>query len=338
MTVIRTWAGLLVTGIVVCLAVTVLAADPVKKQGGLVLQFDDGSPTWLTTIAPQLKKVNGKATAFVNNVNIGPHRRLTFEDLLRLQDEFGWEIGSHTYHHYHTAQKIRSIGLQRWVAEELEGSVKDLRAAGLNIQTLVFPFNESVPVAEAEVMARLRTFRRQIPLAITKGMSPDKTFPSSSIDLSNYVPLRQLKQWVDLAQTQNEIMFVFSHYVYPDSEFITGKVVAINGNTLITDRTLSITPSDQISLVPDTTRLLRDRIHITAVNGNAVSTDEPDLTKKTAPGATFVIGQGYSVQQSYFDEFVAYAAQRLNFYTVSDILSGVPLPNESAGTLKTGSQ
>jgi len=329
MTIIKTFTGWLIPGIIFCLAVSAFALEPVKKQGGLVLQFDDGSPTWLGTIAPQLKQVNGKATAFINNVNIGPHRRLTFEDLLKLQNEYGWEIGTHTYHHYHTPQKIRTIGLKTWVAEELESSINELRTAGLTVKSLVFPFNESLPDAEAEAMARVQTFRRQTPLAITKGLSPDKTFPSSSIDLSNYVPLRQLKQWVDLAQEENQILFVFSHYVYPDSEFITGKVVAVNGNTLITDQKLTIKPSDQISLVPDTTRLLRDRINITAINGNTVSTDTPDLIKKTTPGATFIIGQGYSMPQSYFHEFITYAAPRLTFYTVSDIVESV---NQSTNT------
>jgi peptidoglycan/xylan/chitin deacetylase (PgdA/CDA1 family) len=326
MAITRTAAGWLLTGIAIGLATTVSAIEPIQKQGGLVLQFDDGSPTWLGSIAPELKQVNGKASGFVNNTNIGPHRRLTLADLLKLQNEYGWEIGTHTYHHYHTPQKIRSLGLNTWVAEEVENSINELRAVGLNVQTLVFPFNESQPAAEAEVLARVQTFRRQTPLAITQGLSRDKTFPSSSIDISNYVPLRQLKQWVDLAHEENKIMFVFSHYVLPDSEFITGKVVAIKGATLITDQTLAIKPSEQISLVPDTNRLLRDRIHITAINGNAISTDAPDLIKKTEPGATFMIGQGYSIPQSYFHEFITYAAPRLTFYTVSDIVKGAHQP------------
>ena len=325
----RIFAGWLIPIIIIGLAITASAIEPAKKQGGLVLQFDDGSPTWLGTIAPQLKHVKGKATAFVNNVNIGPQRRLTFEDLLKLQNEYGWEIGTHTYHHYHTPQKIRTIGLNTWVAEELESSINELRAAGLNVQALVFPFNESSPAAETEVMARVQTFRRQNRLAITQGMSHDKTFPSSSIDLATYVPLHQLKQWVDLAQEENKIMFVFSHYVFPDSEFTTGKVVAIKGDTLITDQTLSIKPSEQLTLVPDTSRRLLDRINITAVNGTMISTDASDLIKKTAPGATFMIGQGYSMPQSYFSEFISYAAPRLNFYTVNDIVKGLNQPTNT---------
>jgi len=333
----RTHTGWRAICIVICLAVTASAVDPARKQGGLVLQFDDGSPTWLSTIAPLLKEVNGKASGFVNNVNIGPRRRLTIEDLLKLQNEYGWEIGSHTYHHYHALQKIRAIGLKQWVAEELDGSINELRASGLKVQTLVFPFNESSPVAEAEVMNRLQTFRRQSPLAITQGMSRDKTFPSSSIDISNYVPMRQLKQWVDLAQDEKKIMFVFTHYVLPDDEFVTGKVVYIKGDTLITDRPLAIKPSDQLSLVPDTSRLLRDRINITAVNGNTVSTDVPDLGNRTVPGATFMIGQGYSVPQSYFQEFIAYAASRLTFYTVSDIVKGEHQHTNAIVPVTTGS-
>ena len=50
-------------------------ASGAGKQGGLVLQFDDGWTSWATVIAPELQAVGGKATGFVNNQKVASTER-----------------------------------------------------------------------------------------------------------------------------------------------------------------------------------------------------------------------------------------------------------------------
>ena len=70
-----------------------------ETRGGLVLMFDDGYPNWASTIAPELARVGGVATGYVCVFRV-KSEKLTYADLHELQDCYGWEIGSHTYHHF----------------------------------------------------------------------------------------------------------------------------------------------------------------------------------------------------------------------------------------------
>ena len=111
-----------------------------EKKGGIVLAFDDGYPSWITIIAPELSSVGGVATGFVNNQRI-KFGDIRFDDLLKLQDKYGWEIGTHTYHHYNAPAYVKQKGLPSWIKDELEASVTELRDHGLKIKSVVFPYN-----------------------------------------------------------------------------------------------------------------------------------------------------------------------------------------------------
>src|SRR5512137_2260359 len=89
-----------------CLAPGARGEPP--KRGGLVLQFDDGWSSWRTLVAPELARVGGKATGFVCNQYLHA-ARITVADLLALQGEFGWEIGSHSYQHRNAVNEARKL-------------------------------------------------------------------------------------------------------------------------------------------------------------------------------------------------------------------------------------
>jgi peptidoglycan/xylan/chitin deacetylase (PgdA/CDA1 family) len=295
-----------------------------ERRGGLVLQFDDGWSSWGTTIAPELARVGGKASGFVNNQHIRSGR-ITLEDLRTLQDTYGWEIGTHTYHHHRAPYYVRQWGLTNWLAGEVEAAIGELSDAGLRVRSLVFPYNALTPSLCAAVRSRVGSYRRAEPFALAAGASADGGVPGTAFDLTAYVPLALLQSWIDQARQRDKVLFLFGHRVLPESEFAVGRVSSVTGNRLTASAPLSAPPGEDLVLVPDTRRrtLGPEPLRVMKVEGDTVTVnDGADLGGLTQPGAEFIIGPMYGARLSEFRELIEHAAARVHFYTVSEIVEG----------------
>jgi len=317
---------LCVLGAVLACAWGAAAQSGEPKRGGLVLQFDDGWSAWRTEVAPQLARYGAKASGFVNNQNIHSGR-IGFADLRALQDEFGWEIGCHTYNHLNAVRFVQQRGMDAWLNEQMVRAVGELKAEGLRVQDFVFPFNAYSPELSRAVLDRgMGSYRRADPLALADGRREDGSLPGTSIDLSRYVPLAVLKQWVDLAHTRGQLLFLYGHRVLPDSAFARGRVASVTAQELVADADVTLPSGDDVVLVPDASR----RSTAASVGGLSVadgrririSETGTDLTRLTAPGAEFLIGSSYGTRLSEFTNLIEYAAQRLTFYTVAEVVAG----------------
>lgn len=288
-----------------------------------MLQFDDGWTEWRTELAPELAKWNGKATVFVNNKYIASGR-ITIADLLALQNDFGWAIGTHTVSHHHAPRFVRQYGIERWVAAELEPSLAQFVEAGLVIRSLVFPFNESTPELEAAALKHVECFRRRDRLAIAEGLRADRSFPATSIDSTQFIPLSLLKQWIDLAHRRGELLFLYGHRVLPDSAFVTGRIVSIEAQAIVMDTDVEMKPDEEYALVPDTERrgLGSQPLRILRAEGRHIVVEDGSSIQQIRTGAPFLVGPAYGTRMSEFQELIQYAADRLNFYTIHDILDG----------------
>lgn len=291
------------------------------KKGGLVIAFDDGYPSWTATIAPELKQAGGVATGFVNNQRVH-NGDLSFEDLRNLQDKYGWEIGTHTYHHFHSPEFVKMNGMGLWIKDEFGASIDELRSHGLRIRSMVFPFNDLTPELGSEVMKRLEAFRRSDPFPVSDGKRSDGSYIATPLDLAQYAPIDQVLSWIDYAYEKKSYMFLFGHKVLPDDEFVTGVVSEVAGSNLIArEVTGHLTENTEICLVPDSNRRIAGPpIKVDRVEGNTVRIFRGDLARLTRPGAKFIVGQCYSWQLSYFRRLIHYAAGKLTFYTVHDAL------------------
>lgn len=319
--------------LVLCSLATGLRSEPVKR-GGLVLQFDDGWSSWRTLIAPELARVDGRASGFVNNQHIHSGR-ITMEDLQVLQNEFNWEIGTHTYNHYNAIRYVQKHGLQEWVETQLEHPISELKDAGLNVQNLVFPFNAYTPeIARVTLSRGIGSYRRSDLFALASGRRDDGSLPGSSIDLTSYVPLALLKKWVDITHARGQLLLLYGHRVLPDEAFVTGRVVAVQAHELITNADIVLPQDEDVVLVPDIAR----RGTVNSIGSLVVADSRriitpatsPDLTLHTAPGSTFLIGPAYGTRLSDFIDLINYAAERLTFYTVADVVADRHVADETA--------
>lgn len=314
------------------LSALLLCASPVsgaEKSGGIVLQFDDGWSSWNTFIAPELKKVGGVATFFVNNQNLRSGR-ITVEDLLTIQNTYGNEIGSHTWHHLNAPSFVRKNGLERWLSEEFHKSVTELRAMGLTIRSLVFPFNAFDKTLAQAVGPQVETFRRADRLALANRISADKSVPGTAIDMAHYTPTDLMRKWIDLAAERDMVLFLYGHRVLPDSFFATGTVVSVTRTTITANVEVTLPQGTDLVLVPDDRRRSDvDSFNVIRASGKVIEVDRADLTTHTEPGAHFIVGEAYSLRYSDFKVLIDYAASKLNFYTLHDISQGKHLSGKN---------
>jgi hypothetical protein len=82
---------------------------------------------------------------------------------------------------------------------------------------------------------------------------------------------------------------------------------------------------EDVMLVPDMARLrAAGSLGGFVVEGRRirVPAGSPSLARLTAPGSTFLMGPAYGTRLSDFRQMIEYAAKKLPFFTVSEIVSG----------------
>lgn len=108
--------------------------------------FDDGLTSVLTRAAPILAKYDLKGTAYVITGCVGTNGTcpanpaasyLTWPQVLRLRNEYGWEIGSHTVSH----PELASITKNKQ-EKELADSKKTLADHGINATDFASPYGD----------------------------------------------------------------------------------------------------------------------------------------------------------------------------------------------------
>ncbi len=303
-----------------------LTSGAEEKRGVLALAFDDGYPSWTSIIAPELKAVGGTATGYVNNDRIrnGNPGNLSYNDLLTLQNKYGWEIGTHTYHHSNPAVFVRTRGLKAWLEENLDASINELRAKGLAIRSLVFPFNQSTKELQTEVLKRVSTFRRDDSDPLAYGKDSDGSVPGKAIDIGHYTAMAKIKRMIDKAHDDDEILFLYGHQVLPDSDFATGEVFQVSRRGLIAKSAIPALSNPYLCLAPDMNKEIVFTVMVERIEGNAVFVSNGDLTRYTGPGAKFMIGPCMGLRLSDFREMIRYASEKLYFKTVSGAVEAAP--------------
>ena len=295
------------------------SAYPGEKRGSLVLAFDDGDKNWVTTIAPEMARVGGVATAYVNNFRVHSGY-LSFEDLRTLQNRYGWEIGTHTYHHYDATVYIKLHGISQWTKDELDVSIAELQSEGLKVRSLVFPFNKYTEQLRTEALKYVAVFRQYSLNPVTGGQSEDGSLPVRAIDLEHYVPMSKIFGWIETAWEKNQMLLLYGHQVFPDSEFRTGEVESVSESALVAKQAVEPLSKPYSCLVPDERRELTFALFIESIEGTTVKVSAENLPRLTRPGTRFVIGPCIGMRLSDFRRLIDRASQRLNFRTVRDAL------------------
>ncbi|MBP7276127.1 MAG: polysaccharide deacetylase family protein [Kiritimatiellae bacterium] len=315
------WAGWVTLASAATVAEPPATTPESGRQGALVLQFDDGWTSWVTDIAPELQRVGGCATGFVTwqYVESG---RIGLPNLLQLQNEYGWEIGTHAATHASARKWAVKHGVDSWIAEQLVAPLQRLKDAGLDARSLAFPFNDYTPELARAAREHVESFRRPSTLALAARPSADGAFPGTAIDLNRYVPVSLLKEWVDMAHQQNRMLLLYGHRVLPDESFFNARVVAVRDDELELDRPVVLPKNEDLVLVPDIARRLNgDSLRGFTAEGNKLRLPGAGFTRLAAPGSRCRIGAAYGLARSDFVALLDYAAPRLHFLRMREAVA-----------------
>lgn len=312
-----------------------------SPAGALVIQFDDGYPDWRDKAAPLLARYQGKATAFVCDQYI-QSGRIHLKDLRELQDQFGWEIGTHTARHVSAPRMARMKGVKIWADHELQPSLEYLKKAGLEVHTMAFPFNDWTPeVARCAQDAGL-AFRDATMHVWVQAPGASGSFPGVSMDTVKWIPWLTLKSWVDAAAQEGAGLFLYGHRVLPDDAFMEAQVVRVDADRVELDADIRLPHDEPMALVPDTeqARASGPPWMVRSIEGRVVQVEGSDLRRATAPGRRVLIGPSYGTRATDFERLLEYAAPRLRFLTVHEFVRersearappGAALGTEGAG-------
>jgi peptidoglycan/xylan/chitin deacetylase (PgdA/CDA1 family) len=286
---------------------------------GLVISFDDGCHSWLKTAAPELARVGGRATAYVNNSCIH-NADITVSEIRALQDKYGWEIGTHTYHHYDAPQFVQRRGLDTWRRDELDKALSELGAEGFSPRTLAFPFNSFNETLRRTAISRVASIRRYDRYPLSPGLNADGTFPATPIDMNHFVPANLLHAWIDRAAEKGLNVYLYGHAVLPDEMFVTGVATAVAAYTISASKPMERRLKGELCLVPDTTRRQSSTVKVDRIEGATVYAAKGDLRNFAKPGSEFLIGPCYGTRLSDFRRLLEYGRDRLPVVTVSQSL------------------
>ena len=105
-----------------------------EPQGIAVFISDDGRLAEYTVAKPLFESEGVPQTIAMVSSRVGGDNSLTKEQLLELQNDYGWEIASHSKTHPQPFSGIPNAQVE----EELKGSRDDLRSLGLNVNNYCY--------------------------------------------------------------------------------------------------------------------------------------------------------------------------------------------------------
>ncbi len=294
------------------------------SAGDLLLQFDDGFENWITVVAPELEKVGGTATCYVNNQALDSGK-LSIDTLKTLHSKFGWEVGTHTYHHYDAKTRVMTHSLDAWLKEELQISLKDFTRRGFEVKSLAFPYNSQGPDLTVAIQPWVMSYRRSDAVGIFNKTGTDGGFPAASLDVAHYTPIQTLKGRIDFAQAENQTLSLYAHRVLPDNHYASLVIEKIENDRITFTTAAKLKSTESLVLVPDILRPVRRPapFGLASFDGKYAVLSVAGSGKHLRPGSTVLIGPSYSTRLSDFRTLLNYAKGRLRFRTVSVALGHV---------------
>lgn len=176
-------------------------------QAMISITFDDGYASTYEAALPILNRYNLTATTYVTTDYIGQPDFMTWEEVRRMQNNYQWEIGSHTVSHPELPLLTDSQ-----IAYELRESKVILDRNGLQVSSFASPFGAYDNRVVTEAMKHYRSHRG---FWDRDGLNAypynRQVIQVQSIEDSTSV--EQVIQWVNQAKSENKWLVLVLHEV-----------------------------------------------------------------------------------------------------------------------------
>lgn len=186
-------------------AVTMASVSNPEPKGKVSFTFDDGFESFITKAAPTLAAHDMAGTAYMTTDFIGQPNYMTWEQTTNLQNNYGWEIGSHSVTH-----PLMTEITDEQLEQEVSQSKLTLQQHGFNPTSFATPFgdyNDKVVAAIAKYYTNHRPFH-DIELPNTW---PYNDYILQVKQVQSGVSVSQVEQYIDEAKANNTWLILVFH-------------------------------------------------------------------------------------------------------------------------------
>jgi len=182
-----------------------------KIPAMVTFTFDDGDKSIYSTAAPILGNYHMPAVYFgeTGPLNAGEDWIMTWEQVKKLRDKYGWEIGSHSVSHPYLTQVS-----DEQLIQEVEGSKQDFAAQGIDVKTFATPYGDYNPKV-LSVIARYYESQRAAWGGPNVWLSKYNDYEIVTKEVTNTTTPRQVSNWVNTAINRNQWLVLLFHKIVP---------------------------------------------------------------------------------------------------------------------------
>jgi len=183
--------------------------EALGQQGVVSINFDDGLLGTYTLAAPLMAEYGFKGTAYVytqplNEKEPGYYDEfMSWANVVALQNNFGWEIGSHTETH----ADLTSISLAD-AKKEINRSRNQLIKHGLNVQSFASPYGAYNDAIVDYLTKNFNSHRTAWNLPNTW---PINDYYLKTKTVLPTTSVAEVKSWIDQAKANNEWLILLFH-------------------------------------------------------------------------------------------------------------------------------
>lgn len=183
---------------------SIVSAQAVVTNGAKVsFTFDDGFASAYNKAAPALAQYGFVGTSYVTSSFIAKRNYMTWDQVKKLQDTYGWEIGGHSVNH----PLLTSLTPEQ-IKNEVVVNKQDLTSRGINARSFATPFGDYDNRVVAEIARNYETHRTFHDLAYN--LSPYSEYRVQVQQVQTGVSTSTVKGYIDSAlQSGRWLVLVF---------------------------------------------------------------------------------------------------------------------------------
>ena len=133
----------------------IASAQAVATNGVKVsFTFDDGFASTYTKAAPTLAQYGFVGTSYVTSSFIGNKNYMSWDQVVKLQNDFGWEVGGHSVNH-----PLMTTLTPDQIKNEIVSNKQDLTSRGINARSFATPYGDYDNRVVAEIARNYENHR-----------------------------------------------------------------------------------------------------------------------------------------------------------------------------------
>lgn len=172
------------------------------------ITFDDSVASTYQYALPILAERSMPATVYTITGMVGQDGYMTWDQILSLQNDYSWEIGSHTVNHIELPTVDPTT-----IETEIEQSKADLQSHGVNVVSFATPYGAYDNQTLVDILKAYESQRGFFDIGINQFPYHPDILQVEQVDSNT--SLTQVQQWIDQEATSSGWLILVFHEVEP---------------------------------------------------------------------------------------------------------------------------